>query len=204
MGNKPRNRSATQKKARSRPAPAQQKAPRKPWLQYVLIGGGAIGIIALLALAVGGLESKPDPPQGIEAFAGLVPEHTDEPVAYEQDPPVGGAHAPIWANCGFYDTPIPSENAVHSLEHGVVWITFQPDLPAGDIDKLRDFADQPKVLVSPYPGLTDPVVASTWGNQIRLNGADDPRLEDFVLTMKDGPGTPEPGASCSGGVGNPS
>lgn len=204
MGNKPRNRSAAKKKARSRPAPTQQAGQRKPWLQWLLIGGGAVAIVVLLALAVGNLEGKPEPPQGIERFSGLLREHTEQAVSYPQDPPVGGAHASIWANCGFYDTPIPSENAVHSLEHGVVWITFQPDLPTADIDKLRDFADQPKVLVSPYPGLTDPVVASTWGNQIRLDGADDSRLEDFVLTMKDGPDTPEPGASCSGGVGNPS
>jgi len=215
MGNKPRNRNTGVKAAKPSAKPAKASANRTtaqtrqeksktPWLRYAMIGGGGIAILGLLVLSFGGLEGKPDPPPGIQTFAGLSRDHVDTGVVYEQNPPVGGSHGSIWANCGFYDTPIPSENAVHSLEHGAVWITFQPDLPQDQIDRLRDLARGTEVLVSPFPGLDAPVVASTWGNQLSFTGADDPLLEDFVLTMKNGPGTPEPNATCDGGVGNPS
>ena len=45
-------------------------------------------------------------------------------------PPVGGAARPAyWADCTgtVYTVDIRHENAVHSLEHGAVWITYNPD-----------------------------------------------------------------------------
>jgi hypothetical protein len=130
--------------------------------------------------------------------------HTGEPVSYPQTPPVGGPHNPVWQNCGFYSEPVRNENAVHSMEHGAVWITYRPDLPGGQVETLRDLAQgRNYVLVSPYPGLPSPVVASAWGKQLQLDSADDPRLEQFVSAYSQGPQTPEPGATCSGGVGSP-
>jgi hypothetical protein len=58
--------------------------------------------------------------------------HVGGNIDYDQDlgiPPAGGPHNPSWQNCGFYDELVRDENAVHSLEHGAVWITYQPDLP---------------------------------------------------------------------------
>ena len=90
------------------------------------------------------------------------------PVSYPQRPPVGGDHSPIWQNCGFYDDPIANENGVHSLEHGVVWITYRPDLSQDQVNALRRLArNERHILVSPFPGLPAPVVASAWGRQAR-------------------------------------
>ena len=36
-------------------------------------------------------------------------------------------------NCGIYDKPVPSERAVHNLEHGAIWITYQPSLPQSEM-----------------------------------------------------------------------
>jgi len=219
MGNKPRNRTRTAKQGTAKAAKqakqakqakaanrtvaqARQERPKTPWLRYLLIGGGSVAAVVLLVLTFGGLESKPDPPPGIQTFTGLGRDHVEAGAVYEQDPPVGGNHASTWLNCGFYDTPVPNENAVHSLEHGAVWITFQPDLAEDQIGTLRDLAKGTKVLVSPYPGLEAPVVASTWGAQLSFTGADDPLLKDFVLTMKNAT-APESNASCDGGIGNP-
>ena len=75
-------------------------------------------------------------------------------------------------NCGIYDQPVPSENAVHSLEHGAVWVTYQPDLPQAEVDKLRQLVrGHSHLLLSPYPDLPQPVVASGWGVQLQLPGA---------------------------------
>ena len=132
--------------------------------------------------------------------------HVDGTIAYAQSPPVGGDHAapPGWQNCGSYDQPVANEAAVHSLEHGAVWITYEPALAADAVARLRTFTSgRTHVLVSPYPGLTSPVVLTAWGVQLAVTGADDPRIELFLDTYVEGPQTPEPGAPCSGGVGNP-
>jgi hypothetical protein len=147
-----------------------------------------------------------EPPGGVEEFeVSTTPDHTEGEVSYEQSPPVGGDHNPIWQNAGFYEEPVPNETAVHTLEHGAVWITYSPDLPQEGKDHIREVvaAGQDCVLASPFPGLDAPVVASAWGKQLELESVDDPRLERFVSAYSQGPQTPEPGAPCSGGVGSP-
>jgi hypothetical protein len=139
------------------------------------------------------------PIAGVETFDVASADHTTEDVDYPQDPPAGGPHDPSWQKCQVYDAPIRAEHAVHSQEHGAVWITYQPDLPEEDVAALAAYAeDQPYVLISPYPELEDPVVASAWGAQLRLEEVDDPRLQAFIDRYA-GNG-PERGASCTSGV----
>jgi hypothetical protein len=110
----------------------------------------------------------------------------------------------VWQNCGFYEEPVPNEPAVHSLEHGAVWVTHDPGLEEDQVEELRTLAEENSyVLVSPYEGLSAPVVASAWGHQVELEGAGDENLQSFVEAYQQGPQTPEPGASCSGGTGEP-
>jgi predicted small secreted protein len=146
---------------------------------------------------------KKAPPAGVTSYSNLSRDHTKEPVDYPQSPPVGGPHNPIWQNCGFYSKPVRDENAVHSMEHGAVWITYAPDLPKDQVEKIKSLTQKSYVLASPYPGLPAPLVASAWGKQLRLNSTNDPRLEQFVRAYRQGPQTPEPGAPCRGGVGSP-
>ncbi|HEY3474030.1 MAG TPA: DUF3105 domain-containing protein, partial [Anaerolineales bacterium] len=143
-------------------------------------------------------------PKNVQTFDVTSREHTDQPVSYDQIPPVGGDHAPVWQNCGFYDMPIQTENAVHSMEHGAVWITYRPDLPDDQVAKLRNLAyRQAYVLVSPYPELPAPVVASAWGTQLHVESAADSQLEQFIRAYRLGEQAPEPGEPCIGGVGSP-
>jgi uncharacterized protein DUF3105 len=94
---------------------------------------------------------------------------------------------------------------VHTLEDGAVWIAYSPNLPQEERDRVREIVSgQDCVLASPFPDLEAPVVASSWGRQLKLEGADDPDLERFVRAYKQGPDTPEPGAACTGGIGAPS
>jgi hypothetical protein len=178
---------------------------RRQWLLTRLAIGG-VGLLILAGLAYVVISAfqergRRQAPEGVQTFENLAREHTQEPVEYEQIPPVGGVHAPIWQNCGFYSAPINDENAVHSMEHGAVWIAYQSNLPEEQVQVLREIAeDEDFVLVSPYPDLPAPVVASAWERQLSLETADDPDLEQFVSAFQQGPQTPEPGASCSGGV----
>ncbi len=141
---------------------------------------------------------------GLQTYTGLARDHVAGGVAYPQTPPVGGPHAPAWQNCGVYATPVPAENAVHSLEHGAIWITYRPTLPAAQLASIREaIAGQHRTLVSPYPGLPSPVVATAWGVRLRLDSASDPRLTAFLTTYGSGSQAPEPGGRCTGGVGTP-
>ena len=125
--------------------------------------------------------NKKAPPAGVvKSYSNLSRNHTKEPVDYPQTPPVGGPHNPIWQNCGFYSKPVRNEHAVHSMEHGAVWITYSPDLPKDQVEKIKSLTQKRYVLASPYPNLPSPVVATAWGKQLRLDSTNDPRLEQFV------------------------
>lgn len=139
----------------------------------------------------------PGEPAGTKTFTGLARDHVDTPVEYPQTPPVGGPHSPVWQNCQYYDTSIPNERGVHSLEHGAVWITYAPEASAADRQVLRALADTgDHILVSQYAGLPSPVVASAWGKQLQLQSVNDPELKQFVDFFQSGPQTPEPGVTC--------
>jgi len=182
-------------------------AYRQPTWPRRLAGGVSVAAVAGLVawlwvphLPLGNATA----PAGVERFAITERDHVEGPVPYARVPPVGGDHAPIWQNCGVYDAPVRNENAVHSLEHGAVWIAYRPDLPADQVEAVRDLVrGQTHVLVSPYPDLPAPVIASAWGVQLRLDSAGDPRLGEFVRAFRLGPQAPERGGPCTGGVGTP-
>lgn len=129
--------------------------------------------------------------------------HLMGPIAYDSMPPVGGDHAPLWQNCGFYETPIPVEAAVHSLEHGAVWVTYRSDLTSAEADLLRQMsAVEPKLLVSPWEGdLPTTLVASAWGTRLGVTSASDPELERFVRRFLASLRSPEHDEPCTGGRG---
>jgi len=146
------------------------------------------------------------PPGEVETFdVGPAGDHTEASVDYDQTPPAGGPHNPVWQNQGFYTEPVRNETAVHTLEHGAVWVTYQPDLPQAQKNRIRELVEgQTCMLASPYPDLSSPVMASAWGKQLSVENADSPDLERFIRAYRQGPQTPEPGAACTGGVGAPS
>jgi len=80
------------------------------------------------------------------------------PVTYSVSPPVGGDHNAVWMNCGIYSQPVPTERAVHNLEHGAVWITYQPSLPPSQVSALRAFVERQSVI-SPAGAPSSP---GTW------------------------------------------
>lgn len=191
----------TPKNDRATRAAAMQREAKRQDRRRSLLIWGALGVV--LALIIGvvvfAVASRP----GLEAvteYDELGRDHVAEAVEYPQDPPVGGDHNSAWWNCGIYTDPIPPYHAVHSLEHGAVWLTYQPDLPADQIETLTDLADQEFMLLSPDDTQTSPVVATAWGRQLEVDSADDDRLPIFITEFRQGPQTPEPGAACTGGT----
>jgi hypothetical protein len=127
--------------------------------------------------------------------------HAAGSLAYAENPPMGGQHNVVWQNCGIYDAPIHSEHAVHSMEHGAVWITYRPGLAPEQVQMLKTLAADDFMLLSPYPGLPQPIVASAWNRQLAFERADDAGLPAFIARFKNNPETtPEFGAPCGGGT----
>jgi hypothetical protein len=178
----------------------------------------AVGIVVLLG-AIGyqiyrlqqpsrGGDPHTDLPQlaAVQTFDYVGGDHTTDPVTYTQTPPAGGPHDPAWEDCGVYTEPIRNENAVHALEHGTLWVTYQPGLSQSGIAKLETAlgtVKSKKTILSPYDGLPSQVVVTVWNAQLDLTGPNDPRLTVFLGFYGDGHTAPEASiASCAGGVHN--
>lgn len=89
------------------------------------------------------------------------------------------------------------------MEHGAVWITYQPDLPIDEVAVLQDVAlINGRILLSPYPQQKSKVVLTAWDVQIELDSVADHRLGQFVERYVNTRG-PERGSGCDGGRGAP-
>ena len=211
--NKPKGKSNSANKARRSVVGTARKP--KPW-------GMIIGIVVIIALAGGVFtyafmeidekekwvvsEENQDPSANI---AGVVRktyeagQHVtaEQRVAYDQSPPFGGPHDNAWAECNgtVYPNAVRTENMVHSLEHGSVWIAYNPDKIKGKaLDTLAAKVNgQPYMLMSPYPGLDKPISLQSWGHQLKLTSATDPRIDEFIKSLRENEyQNPEPGGRC--------
>jgi hypothetical protein len=193
-------------------AEQQRKDRRNKILIFGTTGVVAVGLITAAAIPlVNQAQQKAEieaaanaPIEGVEETADLTSNHVEGTVDYASAPPVGGDHNAVWQNCGVYTEPVVDEHAVHSLEHGAVWIAYSPDLAADDVAALTAKAEnEPYVLVSPYEGAESPVTLSAWGFQLEVDDPADPRVDAFLERYVQGEQTPEPGAACFGGTGTP-
>jgi Protein of unknown function (DUF3105) len=194
-----------------RPAPPVAVSRPKPWgliaatVAVVLFAAGVIGYAVLQVR-----DKAAETPEARVAAAAKIEgvtvksypggQHKPTAINYDQSPPFGGEHDPNWADCTgtVYPKAIRSENAVHSLEHGAVWITYQPGLSSGEVDALkRRVAGVDYMFMSPYPGLKTKISLQAWGHQLFVDSADDERIDTFITDLKSNPeNAPEPSASC--------
>jgi hypothetical protein len=171
-----------------------------------LLAAGIIGWGAWAAFKPGGVgydwETRAQGISGIvHVTQKLKSDHTYDPQTYEQNPPVGGTHSYIWQQCmgNVYDAPIPKEHAVHSLEHGAVWIAYRKGLPEDQVAKLAAKVEgKEMMLMSPVENLDTPISLQAWAYQLKVDDAGDSRIDDFIGALRVN-ATQEPGARCSGG-----
>ncbi len=201
-----------EKRRAEKVAALKAKQAKEKRNQRLGIAGAIVGGVAVIAILVGVVVTSATPPvdpatieiEGLETFENLEALHVQSAVEYDMTPPAGGPHNPTWLNCGIYEEEVPEEYAVHSLEHGAVWVTYDPEqVSGGDLDALRSAMPRSYMILSPFPGLEAPVVASAWGVQVALDGVDDPRLSDFIVKYRQSPDAPEPGALCSQALDGP-
>lgn len=201
---------STAAKGRTRPV-ATVVTPQRPWGLIAAAIAVAVFAAAVLTYAVLKVNAaNADKVQSVDDIAGVQTydypagqEHVATPVDYAESPPVGGQHAPppSWADCTgtVYTVDIRHESAVHSLEHGAAWITYNPDdVSRSDIDTLAKLVEnEPGRMMSPYAGQDSPISIQAWGHQLKVDSAGDKRIKQFAdfLTLNN-EFTPEPGATC--------
>jgi hypothetical protein len=135
----------------------------------------------------------------------VAPGWDGEHPVYDLTPPAGGHHLSVWQTCtgSVYPAPVVDGNAVHSMEHGAVWLTYDPELvdqarieALGLLIQGRDYS-----LMSPYPGQGVAVSLQSWGNRYQTEDPADPMIEDYLDTyILNERFNPETMATCSGGV----
>ncbi|VAW32409.1 hypothetical protein MNBD_CHLOROFLEXI01-1640 [hydrothermal vent metagenome] len=169
-------------------------------------------VLAIIILGVAGLgfilylNMRPESPiADVVQFPRPARGHDDTIVFDELEaPPAGGEHSSIWQNCGIYNEPIRTGYAVHSLEHGAIWITYQTGFSADEVAMLESMVrGQSHMLISPFPGQSSPIVLTAWGVSLEIDSANDDRIEPFIERYRMGSQSPEPGAACTQGVGEP-
>jgi hypothetical protein len=177
---------------------------------YTRVGIGAVAALLVAAIGFGIYQASQNQdnnqmPAGVIHYTDAVwtdRSHSEDYAGWpdlDKHPPVGGTHNPSAQACGYYDQPVGDGHAIHSLEHGAVWITYRSDVPQDQIDKLKDLAKEDYILVSPYETQTSPIMATAWDYQLGLQSANDKDLERFINVFKNSRTyTPEYGAACTG------
>lgn len=176
------------------------------WILVPALLGVAL-VAAALVVSQRNQQAASQPIDGVQQFDGLSGgDHTTDDVDYPQTPPVGGKHDPVWAACDgrVYTQPVREENAVHSLEHGAVWITYTDAVSESDVADLASRVEgQPYTFLSPIPSQPSPIMLTAWSLQMGVDKADDSRIDQFLTRYRQGPQTPEPGATCAAADGSP-
>lgn len=206
MAKNPKARTISRRKL-ARQETQQKGIPLTTWV----IGGGVALVLLVAVLFYLGLQNQGAPTGNIEGLV-ILPSpdrtHVDGDIDYGEPVPAGGPHNPNWLTCGIYDQPVQAENVVHSLEHGAVWLAYQPDLPTDQVDILRNIVKneqtrrgEPLIVMSPQSDLDSPIVLAAWRVRLELENPLDERLQLFLDRYQRGPYTPEPNASCAfGGI----
>ncbi|WP_460494465.1 DUF3105 domain-containing protein [Dactylosporangium cerinum] len=118
-----------------------------------------------------------------------------------RQPPVAGNHNQNWQRClgDVYTAPIATEHALHAMEHGSVWITYQPNLPADQVEALaKKVRGKDYMMMSPYEGQAKPISLQAWGFQLQVDKASDGRIDEFIKALRQNASL-EPGTPCSSG-----
>ena len=188
---------------------AKKRRAKKIGITVAIVAG--VAIIALLVTSLiltmpknatyseGGSGAKIE---GVETFENTN-NHVETAVEYPQTPPAGGDHNPAWLNCGVYTEVQQNENAVHSLEHGAIWVTYDPSISAEELDLLKTKLPSTFVILSPYDDLPAPIVLSGWDVQLQVDKASDERIAEFFEEYWRSADVPEPNAPCTGAVDGP-
>jgi hypothetical protein len=216
-GNPAKQKTIKEQRAEQRAAKVEafkKEQAKKRRNKRIGIGAAIVGGVAIVALLItsivltipknatyeaGGTGAEIE---GVETFENTN-NHVETSVTYAQTPPAGGDHNPAWLNCGIYTEAQANENAVHSLEHGAIWVTYDPSISDEELSLLKEKLPSTYVILSPFEDLPSPIVLSGWDVQLQVDEASDERIGEFFEEYWKSDNVPEPGALCTGAVDGP-
>lgn len=112
-----------------------------------------------------------------------IPIGAEPAVAYNSNPPTSGQHYDTPARPGFREEAIPDGHLIHSLEHGLVLISYNPRI-GGEAEKLREIVGPLTVVVPREANDTDIALAS-WGRLDTFNLGDGTIDDDDLRRIGD-------------------
>ena len=106
-----------------------------------------------------------------------------EQLKYDGDePPTSGKHGELYAK------EIPDVNSLHNLEHGYIYISYQPDLAKDELKKLERLFFKPfsnpkfspaKVIMAPRQANASPIVFSSWRRSEKFESVDEQKMINY-------------------------
>lgn len=97
--------------------------------------------------------------------------------AYNSNPPTSGPHYADPAKPGFREEDIADGHLIHSMEHGLVWVSYNPRIGA-EAEKLRKIPTAFAVVTKREANETD-IALAVWGRLDTFN------LEDGTIDEND-------------------
>lgn len=131
---------------------------------------GTLTAISVGLLAIMFMLKAPEPPRPGIARADHKGGHVASKKYGGDEPPTSGDHAST-VSWGIHDTEVADVNVLHNLEHGGVYISYRPDIPADEIKKIehlfsvpssKDKFDPAKSVVAPRAANKANIVVSSW------------------------------------------
>ncbi len=125
-----------------------------------------------------------------------IPEGSNTHPPYNSNPPSSGDHWPTPATCKVYTEEIPDEAALHSLEHGAVWISYKDKNDKDTIKRLTGLAagGGGKILLIPRSKDDSKIAVGSWGRVMKLEKYDEQKIKDYIRYYRNA--SPEPTAGC--------
>ena len=107
------------------------------------------------------------------------------PVAYETNPPTSGDHLAEAEKWGVYDKEVSEKEAVHSLEHGGIWITYK-DIDEESIRILTEIGKENSgsTVISPRSANDVKIAVVSWGRMMTLDTVDKALIQKYIDTYK--------------------
>ncbi|PJC36962.1 hypothetical protein CO046_03300 [Candidatus Peregrinibacteria bacterium CG_4_9_14_0_2_um_filter_53_11] len=170
----------------------QQRKPLQQAMKWIV----APLVIVLLGYGIYTLYSLSVIPKQGESIAIQGREHIPVDYSstpeYNSNPPTSGPHYVEETDWGVYQEELEDGNVIHSMEHGGIWISYQPSLDEETKAKLEAIGKNypGSVVVSPRSANDSPIALASWGRLEKLTEFDEDRIVKFIKGNKNN--SPEP------------
>ena len=165
------------RKARFEEAIRKEKRKSRLWITAIIAGVilCIAGIMWALIARNKNLPGELYPNQG-QSHVELNKEFT-----YNSNPPTSGPHFPSPASWGTYDYEANDKFFIHNLEHGGIWISYRPSVPASVVSDLKGIINEfsgSKIVMTPRSANDTDVAIAAWTRLLKFN------LENGTLSAK--------------------